>query len=67
MAKKVVAEKPKGGSGPRSPAGKKPLMVIIDENVIKAAKIAAIEDETNVSKVVQELLDGWLSGRKAKK
>jgi hypothetical protein len=29
---------------PGEPAGKKPLMVILDEDLIKAAKIAAIED-----------------------
>jgi hypothetical protein len=67
MAKKNVAEKPKNRSGPRAPAGKKPLMVIIDENLIKAGKIAAIEDGRNVSGIVQELLEGWLVGRKTRK
>jgi hypothetical protein len=32
-------------------------MVIIDEDLIKAAKIAAIEDGRNVSGIVQELLE----------
>jgi hypothetical protein len=59
--------KEKSRSGRRSPAGKKPLMVIIDEDLIKAAKIAAIEDGRNVSGIVQELLEGWLAGRKARK
>jgi hypothetical protein len=30
--------------------------------VVKKAKIKAIEDNTNVSKVSEELLRGWLSG-----
>jgi hypothetical protein len=51
----------------RAPAGRKPLMVIIDEHLIKAAKIAAIEDGRNVSGIVQELLEAWLATRKGKK
>ena len=66
MAKKSVA-KEKSRSGPRSPAGKKPLMVIIDEDLIKAAKIAGIEDGRNVSGIVQELLEAWLASRKTRR
>jgi hypothetical protein len=66
MAKKSVATK-KTRSGPRAPAGKKPLMVILDEDLIKAAKIAAIEDGRNVSGIVQELLEGWLAVRKTRR
>lgn len=66
MAKKSAAAK-KTRSGPRAPAGKKPLMVILDEDLIKAAKIAAIEDGLKVSGIVQELLEKWLVGRKARK
>jgi hypothetical protein len=66
MAKKIVA-KEKSRSGPRAPAGKKPLMVIIDEDLIKAAKIAGIEDGRNVSGIVQELLEGWLARRRSGK
>jgi hypothetical protein len=62
MAKKSVAAKPKNRSGPRAPAGKKPLMVIIDEKLIEEAKIKAIRDKTKVSRVAEELLQGWLSG-----
>lgn len=42
-------------------------MVIIDKDLIKAAKIAAIEDNTNVSRVAEELFQGWLAKRKTKK
>jgi hypothetical protein len=65
MSKKSVAKKPKNRSGPRAPAGKKPLMIIVDEGLIKAAKIAAIEDGLKVSGIAQELLEKWLAGRKA--
>jgi hypothetical protein len=41
-------------------------MVIIDEDLIKAAKIAAIEDGTKVSGTVESLLRDWLAKRKAR-
>jgi len=63
MAKKGIAKLVKSRSGPRAPAGKKPLMVIIEEDVIKAAKIAAIEDGTKVSAIVEILLRDWLAKR----
>jgi hypothetical protein len=66
MAKKSAAKEAKGRSGPRAPAGKKPLMVIIDEDLIKAAKIAAIEDGTKVSGTVEGLLREWLAKRRAR-
>jgi hypothetical protein len=63
MAKKAEPAKSQTSrSGPRAPAGKKPLTAIIDEEVIKEAKIEAIRQGTNVSKVTQELLRGWLAG-----
>ena len=66
MAKKTTARETKSRSGPRAPAGKKPLMVIIDEELIKAAKIAAIEDGTKVSGTVELLLREWLAKRRAR-
>jgi hypothetical protein len=63
MAKEAERGKPQTSrSGPRAPAGKKPLTAIIDEEVIKEAKIEAIRRETNLSRVTQELLQGWLAG-----
>jgi len=62
MARKTTDRAKPSRSGPRAPAGKKPLTAIIDETVIKEAKIAAIRDETNLSRVTEELLRGWLSG-----
>jgi len=63
MAKKGGTKQAKSRSGPRAPAGKKPLMVIMDEEVIKATKIAAIEDGTKVSAIVEALLHDWLAKR----
>ena len=62
MAKKSEPTKPKRTSGPRAPAGKHALTVIISEKTIEEAKVQAIRDRTNVSRVAEELLNGWLSG-----
>jgi hypothetical protein len=63
MAKKAEPGKSQTSrSGPRAPVGKKPLTAIIDEEVIKEAKIEAIRQRTNLSRVTQELLKGWLAG-----
>lgn len=66
MAKKA-AKKAKSRSGPRAPAGKKPLMVILDEQVIEDTKVAAVIDKRKVSGIVQELLEEWLAGRKERR
>jgi hypothetical protein len=65
MAKKSKAKKAKSRSGPRAPVGKKPLLVIIDEQVIEDTKIAAVIDKRKVSRIVEELLQGWLTARKS--
>jgi hypothetical protein len=63
MAKRAEPGKSQSSrSGPRAPAGKKPLTAIIDADVIKEAKIEAIRQGTNLSRVTQELLQGWLAG-----
>lgn len=49
-------------SGPRAPAGKAPLQILVDESTIEEAKVRAIRRKTNVSRVVEELLQGWLNG-----
>jgi hypothetical protein len=67
MAKTSKAKKPKSRSGPRAPAGKKPLLVIIDEQVIEDTKVAAIRDKRKVSGIVEELLRNWLSDRPSRK
>lgn len=67
MARKSATEGPKSRSGPRAPTGKKPLTVILEEDVIKTAKIAAIEDGLKVSGIVEKLLREWLAGRKSRR
>ncbi len=62
MAKKSKPAERKSRSGPRAPAGKAPLQVLIDEQTIEDAKIEVIRQKTSVSGVVEELLDGWLDG-----
>ena len=62
VSKKSKPVARKGRSGPRAPAGKAPLQIIIKEQTKEDAKISAIRKKTNVSVVVEELLDGWLDG-----
>jgi hypothetical protein len=67
MAKKSKAKKAKSRSGPRAPAGKRPLLVIIDEQVVEDTKVAAILEKRKVSGIVEELLEGWLARRKERR
>ncbi len=66
MARKADPEK-KSRSGPRAPRGKRPLTVIISEQLIEDAKIAAIREKTKVSAVVEELLQGWVADRRTRR
>jgi hypothetical protein len=61
MADATAGGKPKRRGGPRAPAGKKPLMVIMDAKLIKKAKHAAVEDECKVSHIVEQALTEWLA------
>jgi hypothetical protein len=61
MAVKTGGEKPKRSGGPRAPLGKKPLMVIMDERLIKKAKHAAVDDDCKVSHIVEKALTEWLA------
>lgn len=67
MPRKIEPEKSTSRSGPRAPAGKRPLTVIIDEKLIEDAKIAAIQDKTNVSRVAEHLFREWLANRKGRR
>lgn len=62
MAKKSKPAERSSRSGPRAPDGKAPLQVLVAEKTIEDAKIEAIRKKTSVSRVVEELLDGWLAG-----
>jgi hypothetical protein len=48
----------------RAPKGKKQMLVILDQDIIKAVKVAAAEDETKVSHIVEQQLREWLEARK---
>jgi hypothetical protein len=51
-------------SGPRTPPGKKQMLVIMDEDLIKDLKVAMAEDDTAASHIVEELVRDWLAKRK---
>jgi hypothetical protein len=60
-------KKPTSRSGPRTTAGKKQMLVIMDQDVIKAVKFAALEDEIPMSHAVEEAVKEWLAKRKSRK
>jgi hypothetical protein len=62
VAKKSKPAERSSRSGPRAPEGKAPLQVLVAEKTIEDTKIKAIRDKTSVSRVVEELLTGWLNG-----
>jgi hypothetical protein len=49
---------------PRAPAGKKQVLILMDAEVIKRVKIAAIEDGKKMSHVVEEASREWLARHK---
>lgn len=48
----------------RAPAGKRQVLIIMDEDVIKSVKVAAVEDDIKMSHAVEEAVRDWLSKRK---
>ena len=64
----MAVDEKKGTRGrPRGPVGKKQMLVIMDEGLIKAVKMAALEDSVPMSHIVEELVREWLAKRKGKK
>lgn len=61
MARK--AKKRAARSGPRASLGKKQMLVIMDEKLIKELKLAMTEDGTAASHIVEELVRDWLAKR----
>jgi hypothetical protein len=53
--------------GPRAPKGKKQMLVLLDQEVIKSVKMAALEDEMPMSHAVEEAIREWLGKRKGRK
>jgi hypothetical protein len=60
-----TAPKKTSRSGPRLPPGKKQMLALIDEKVVKAVKIAALEDDMKMSAAVEIALKEWLGRRPA--
>jgi hypothetical protein len=51
----------------RAPAGKRQVLIIMDEEVIKSVKVAAVEDDIKMSHAVEEAVRDWLDKRKRAK
>lgn len=51
-------------SRPRAPAGKRQVLVIMDEAVVKSLKVAAVEDDIKMSHAVEAAVRDWLRKRK---
>jgi len=54
-------------SGPRLPKGKKQMLVILHQDVIKNVKMAALDDGIAMSHAVEEAIKNWLLARKGKR
>jgi hypothetical protein len=67
MPREAKPKKSASRSGPRTPPGKKQMLVIMDEKLIKDLKIAMAEDDTAASHIVEELVRNWLAKRKIQK
>ena len=67
MPREAKAKKPPTRSGPRTPPGKKQMLVIMDEDMIRDLKVAMAEDGTAASHIVEELVREWLAKRKVKR
>ena len=48
----------------RAPVGKRQVLIIMDQEVIKSVKVAAVEDDIKMSHAVEKAVRDWLSKRK---
>ena len=51
----------------RAPEGKRQVLIIMNKDVVKLVKVAAVEDEIKMSHVVEEAVRDWLDKRKREK
>ena len=51
----------------RAPEGKRQVLIIMDQEVIKSVKVAAVEDDIKMSHALEEAVRDWLSKRKREK
>jgi hypothetical protein len=48
----------------RAPLGKRQVLIIMDEEIIKSVKVAAVEDDIKMSHAVEKAVRDWLIKRK---
>ena len=48
----------------RAPEGKRQVLILMDQDVIKSVKVAAVEDDIKMSHAVEKAVRDWLSKRK---
>ena len=48
----------------RAPVGKRQVLIIMDQEVIKSVKVAAVEDDIKMSHAVETAVRDWLIKRK---
>jgi hypothetical protein len=48
----------------RAPEGKRQVLILMDQDVIKSVKVAAVEDDIKMSHAVEKAVRNWLSKRK---
>jgi hypothetical protein len=59
----MASPKNMGMRRPRAPVGKKQVLVIMDESVVKSVKVAAVEDDIRMSHAVEAAVRDWLKKR----
>jgi hypothetical protein len=48
----------------RAPEGKRQVLILMDQDIIKSVKVAAVEDDIKMSHAVEKAVRDWLSKRK---
>jgi hypothetical protein len=51
----------------RAPEGKRQVLILMHQDVIKSVKVAAVEDDIKMSHAVEKAVRDWLSKRKRAK
>jgi hypothetical protein len=51
----------------RAPEGKRQVLIIMNKDVVKLIKVAAVEDDIKMSHAVEEAVRDWLDKRKREK
>ena len=59
-----VLKKGRSKTRARAPEGKRQVLIIMDQDVIKSVKVAAVEDDIKMSHAVEKAVRDWLSKRK---